>query len=88
MSYARFGWGSDVYVFASTGGWVECCACPLHPQAWGSYELHGADEVVAHLQEHVAAGHEVPADLLDPATYPDNDFVPYVRPQREANDDD
>jgi hypothetical protein len=32
VSYARFGQGSGVYVFLSTGGWLECCACALAPQ--------------------------------------------------------
>jgi hypothetical protein len=76
MSYARFGGGSDVYVFASVYGHVECCGCILG-EPW---EHHSADAVVAHMREHVAAGHKVPAYLLDPATYPPEDFEPYVEP--------
>lgn len=29
MSFARFGAGSDLYVFASVSGGVECCGCLL-----------------------------------------------------------
>jgi len=29
MSYARFGDGSDIYVYSHVGGGFECCACTL-----------------------------------------------------------
>ena len=29
MSYARFGEGSDIYVYEHVGGYFECCACSL-----------------------------------------------------------
>lgn len=31
MSYVRFGEGSDLYVFAHVGGFIQCCACRLAP---------------------------------------------------------
>lgn len=71
MSYARFSEHSDVYVFATFGGYVECCACAFG----GSACLYSAPEVIAHMQEHVDAGHKVPVRLLDEDQYPDDDFI-------------
>ena len=35
MSYARFGWdGSDVYVFFTPAGFLECCGCLLQEREW------------------------------------------------------
>lgn len=35
MSYARFGSnGSDVYVFFSGGGFIDCCGCILQDSEW------------------------------------------------------
>ena len=62
MSYSRFGWdGSDVYVFLSVGGHLECCGCLLSDE-W-SYAT--TDEMIAHLEEHRAAGHHVPEDCIE-----------------------
>lgn len=74
MSYARFGEGSDVYVFAHWGGFVQCSGCALD-NVW---DYHSAEEVVAHMRAHIDAGHIVPEYLLDPTLYPDEDFTPYM----------
>ncbi|ROR97803.1 hypothetical protein EDD28_2412 [Salana multivorans] len=71
MSYARFGPSSDVYVYGDIAGYVACCGCILSDQ----WDFHSAAEIVAHLREHVAAGHNVPENLLDESLYPDEDFV-------------
>lgn len=71
MSYARFGATSDVYVYAHYAGFVECCGCKLSDE-WAH---HSAEAIVAHLKEHVAAGHSVPEYLLDVTLYPDDDFI-------------
>lgn len=76
MSYARWSEHSDVYVYAHYLGHVECCGCILDEAP----DYHSADDVVAHMREHVTAGHKVPAHLLDPATYPPEDFEPLVVP--------
>ena len=56
MSYCRFGEHSDVYVFPSVGGWLECCGCIL-----GEPWEHGSTQsMIDHLERHRAAGHEVP----------------------------
>lgn len=62
MSYARFGWnGSSVYVFLCVSGHLECCACSLGDK----WEFRTTDAMLAHLDEHVAAGHTVPADCIE-----------------------
>ena len=63
MSYARFGWdGSDVYVFRSTLQ-MECCGCWLRKRGEVAYFSTTA-EILAHLDEHSAAGHTVCDDTL------------------------
>jgi hypothetical protein len=65
MSYSRFGAdGSDVYTFPSDRG-LECCGCPLLP--WppgGSFTTRDLDAFAAHLDQHRAAGHAVPDDVM------------------------
>lgn len=58
MSYARFGPDSDVYVFLTIHGVFECCACGL-TDVWQRFDT--TDALLAHLDEHEAAGHNVPA---------------------------
>jgi hypothetical protein len=59
MSYARFGeQGSDVYVYLCTAGYLECCACALRD---GRFVAHTTREMLAHLDEHEAAGHRLAA---------------------------
>lgn len=81
MSYARWGAGSDVYVFAHYLGWVECCGCSLSysdvHEEFDSIHLHSREEVVEHMAEHQQAGHNIPTHLLDPYTYDLSDFEPY-----------
>lgn len=74
MSYARFSDG-DVYVYADVGGYVACCGCWLGDK----WDFHSPAEIVAHLQEHVAAGHNVHDYLLDPTLYPPRDFISMCR---------
>lgn len=84
MSYARWGAGSAVYVFAVDGGMVECCGCLLSPAGedtedtgWGlSRFFASVDALTDHMLEHRAAGHEIPDELLEPDTYDAEDFVP------------
>lgn len=71
MSYARFSAHSDVYVYADARGFITCCRCKLEPVTL----FKTADEVVAHLELHVDAGHRVPTYLMNRDVYPDEDFV-------------
>lgn len=66
MSYCRFS-EADVYVFMHTHKFLECCGCSLGDQ----WDFHSTADMVAHLREHIAAGHDVPA---------------WVIPQIEADD--
>jgi hypothetical protein len=79
MSYARFAsaeivakfaddpdWQpvrSDVYVFLSVGGFLECCSCRLLTD-WQSFSAAATAAMLAHLREHIAAGHVVPPDTI------------------------
>jgi hypothetical protein len=66
MSYARFGWdGSDVYVFMSVGGWLECCACILSHEDWESFQAGDTQTMIGHLKKHEGAGHQVPSHIYD-----------------------
>jgi hypothetical protein len=79
MSYARFGWGgSDIYVFMSVNGWLECCGCPL--LEWpASYQALSTDDMVRHLDEHTRAGHKVPADVIPALRADDAENFPAER---------
>lgn len=72
MSFARFSDSSDVYVYSDVGGYIACCGCILGDK----WDYHSVDEIVAHMEQHVTAGHTIPSDLLDPETYDGETFVP------------
>lgn len=66
MSYARFHGpdsdapdGSDVYVFLSCYGELECCGCALR-RSTHAYRFRTTEEMIGHLDEHRSAGHAVP----------------------------
>jgi hypothetical protein len=56
MSFARFLEG-DVYIYLNTEGLYECCSCGL---AGCCVLLPTATEMLAHVEEHRRAGHEIP----------------------------
>ncbi len=96
MSYARFGWdGSDVYVFEHVGGFIQCCACWLNEVEDGdifpeSTNLKTPREALAHLEEHVSAGHCVPSKTFEQireeyANSMDTPIEPYVEDPEVAN---
>lgn len=60
MSYARFSEG-DIYIFLSIEGTLECCGCYLTgPGFFGHFDCATTDEMLAHIEEHRAAGHKIP----------------------------
>ena len=59
MSYCRFV-VSDLYVFLHCDGHLTCCGCKLQ----GNFDAHRTCDMVAHVKEHIAAGHNVPSDLI------------------------
>lgn len=58
VSYARFAEDCNVYVFISNDA-LECCSCWLQNPS-GTYNAMSTAEMIAHLDEHRAAGHQVP----------------------------
>lgn len=72
MSYARFGCDdSDVYVYASCSGGIDCCGCAIYDGDIVKIKTSGF--MIEHLNNHRAAGHTVPdytyEEILD--DYPD-----------------
>lgn len=62
VSYARFGPGSDVYVYRSVNGdGYVCCGCSLDD--W--YTVDDPGEMLAHLHQHEEAGQMVPSHTLE-----------------------
>jgi hypothetical protein len=59
VSYCRFV-EADVYVFMHVGGHLECCACILHKEDWGSFQADSTQKMIDHLIEHKNAGHHIP----------------------------
>jgi hypothetical protein len=60
MSYARFGPNSDVYVYADVGGYLNCCGCILSNNRTAPSAFDTTAEMLEHLEQHKAAGHQVP----------------------------
>lgn len=57
MSYVRFAWeGSDVYVYDSCSGGIECCGCRFG----SSFNCATPEEMIVHMAAHRRAGHFVP----------------------------
>lgn len=64
MAYARWGEG-DVYVLrlSSRPQVITCMACILSPEK--KYDFDGnAAQMFAHMQQHIAAGHDVPGSCI------------------------
>lgn len=66
MSYIRFGVDSDIYIFDHVNGMVSCCGCFLNRPAGetkgfgNSFYTDTLAEMIEHVKEHIAAGHDVP----------------------------
>ena len=74
VAYARFGPRCDIYVFLTGNpAYLACLRCPLP----GPFEFEARSTVamVAHIREHIAAGHAVPDDV-----------IPRLLAEQEAND--
>lgn len=65
MAYAKPGEDSDVYVW-SDGKELNCSACSLYDGIAyvTSAGPGGAGQMLSHLREHAAAGHQVPVRAL------------------------
>ena len=58
MALCRFGSDSDVYIYYSVHGGIECCGCQL--VASGMFNVPDEEQMIAHLEEHRLAHHKVP----------------------------
>ena len=84
MSYARFGSSSDVYIFMSTQGHLECCGCILGDR----WEFDSTQAMVDHIAVHRAVGHTVPDGIEDDLRADDQaNWVDYARCQLEGCDE-
>lgn len=79
MSYARFS-DADVYVYMSVSGYLSCCGCWLGDE----WNFTSTDAMIAHIQEHRKAGHDVPDNLEDALRADDEENFP---PQCAAGHD-
>jgi hypothetical protein len=62
VSYVRFGeQDSDVYVYLDIEGGIECCGCALVD----CFNAPTAQAMADHLRRHLAAGHTVPAGVIE-----------------------
>jgi hypothetical protein len=64
MSYCRAGEHSDVYVFASISGGLECCGCRLYSHL-ASFSCYTTNEMLLHLKAHRWKGEKVPQGAFD-----------------------
>jgi len=65
MSYVRFGEeGSDVYVYSHAYGGFVCDMCRLEEENW-TFVAMSRSGMIAHLREHIAAGHVVPECAIE-----------------------
>ena len=62
MAICRFGSDSDVYVYYSIYGGLECCGCRLNEKV---FKARDEREMLSHLERHRAAGHRIPAAAFD-----------------------
>jgi hypothetical protein len=61
-AYARIGVdGSDVEIIENHAGFMECAGCTLENGFFAAWDIDG---MVAHVQAHKLAGHEVPAYVI------------------------
>lgn len=63
---------SDLFLYGGVEGRppdevhvIVCCMCLLHEeQGWGSFGFAAKEELSVHLEEHVKAGHVIPAEAI------------------------
>lgn len=68
MAYSRF-YDSDIYIYPSVGGWIECASCFLN-EPTDEYSLFSMSEhilddetLLMHILRHRIAGHNIPEGL-------------------------
>lgn len=71
MAVCRFGESSDVYVYYSTQGGIECSRCTLLGHS--IFRATDEQEMIAHLEKHKAAGDRVPVEAFEELATPRDD---------------
>jgi len=94
MSYCRFGWeGSDVYIYASVGGWIECCACSLQPTRKSeflgfineSFKAYDTQQMIDHIKQHREKGERVPDYVEEELMNDHEENMKYIQECKDAN---
>jgi hypothetical protein len=91
VSYCRFGWdGSDVYIYTSVGGWIECCVCSLQPtrqaellgekiEMHESFKAYDTQEMIYHIKEHREKGDHIPDYVEEELIADDKENMKYIQ---------
>lgn len=74
MSYSRWTDDCDVYVFAHVDGGIACLY-GLGGPGTHDFRAYSRADLTAHLAEHEAEGHKVPAYLFNGDCYDPADFA-------------
>ena len=67
MAYSRF-YDSDIYIYPSIGGWIECAGCflnisPDEDTIFYSTKIYDDETLLMHILQHKISGHNMPDNL-------------------------
>ena len=67
MAYSRF-YDSDIYIYPSVGGWIECSGCflnisPNEDTIFYSTKIYDDETLLMHILQHKISGHNMPDSL-------------------------
>jgi len=67
MAYSRF-YDSDIYIYPSVGGWIECAGCflnisPDEDTIFKSEHILDDETLLMHILQHRISGHNIPEGL-------------------------
>jgi len=67
MAYSRF-YDSDIYIYPSVFGWIECSGCflntsPDEDTIFKSERIHDDKTLLMHMLQHRISGHNIPDGL-------------------------
>jgi hypothetical protein len=67
MAYSRF-YDSDIYIYPSVGGWIECAGCflnisPDEDTIFQSTKIYDDETLLIHILQHKISGHNMPDSL-------------------------
>lgn len=68
MFVCRLSADSDVHVYYRMSGDIECAGCRLSDTQ--SFSTKDEAKMIAHLEQHKAAGHKVPSQAFDELAFP------------------